>query len=98
MELTIIVNDQIRYKENVESVSFITKDDSEVQILKNHTEAFFLLKQNSNISIKILESSILKNFFVNSCVLYPVLSVKKENNNNADIITIICDKISEIDI
>jgi hypothetical protein len=94
MELTIIVNDQIRYKENVESVSFITKDDSEVQILKNHTEAFFLLKQNSNISIKILESSILKNFLVDSSVL----SVKKENNNNGDIITIICDKISEIDI
>lgn len=89
MKVILIVNDQIENSfSDVKSLLLSSKNSGEVQILENHTEAFFLLKNNSVMKIETQEEKI-RNFKLQSenCI------AEIQNNN---IVRIVCDKISEI--
>lgn len=93
MDFNIVVNDQIKYNfTNVKNFSFSSSDLSDIQILENHTEAFFGVKINSELNIELL-NSLKKKFKIES--EKSTIEIKK--NISTNIVTIICNKIVEIE-
>jgi F0F1-type ATP synthase epsilon subunit len=66
MKIILIINDQIKYSfEKAQSLLIETQSSGQIQILENHTQAFFMLKKDSYIEIKINESQE-KKFLIKS--------------------------------